>query len=459
MKIRIENLGVLREAEFTLGDLTLICGKNNTGKTYATYALYGFLKNWNDFSDLDVSDQDVDTLFREESVRVPMNDLVRQAPDFLRRCCTAYVTNLHVVFGAPAGRFRQANFEMTLSEAELHSIQVRKIEIPVIDDIKFDISITPADSHLTAKISNPDRGYMLPKDIVRWLRSLLVPEGILAHLIPRAFVVSAERTGVSMFRGEIFMRRSKKLEEIRTHASDERFVRESLRDLDWTYALPVKDNLDFAGRLENLAKRESFVLQKHPEILRDFRNILGGEYRIGAEGGPSFVPEGGGASLPLDESSSGVRSLLMLGTYLRHVALPGDLLIVDEPELNLHPENQRLIARLFARLIRVGIKVLVTTHSDYIVKELNTLIMLNAETPRLKELASREGYKPEEMLAPERVKVYVAEPIPGITVGPRMTLTPADIDPRYGIEAKTFDESIREMNRIQEEIVWGGDPQ
>ena len=43
MKISLENLGVLKQAEFELGDLTIVCGNNNTGKTYATYALFGFL--------------------------------------------------------------------------------------------------------------------------------------------------------------------------------------------------------------------------------------------------------------------------------------------------------------------------------------------------------------------------------------------------------------------------------
>ncbi|MFQ3680410.1 MAG: AAA family ATPase [Pseudanabaenaceae cyanobacterium] len=46
MKIFLKNLGPLKQAEFTLGDLTIICGKNNTGKTYATYALFGFLHAW-----------------------------------------------------------------------------------------------------------------------------------------------------------------------------------------------------------------------------------------------------------------------------------------------------------------------------------------------------------------------------------------------------------------------------
>ncbi|MGV2390720.1 MAG UNVERIFIED_CONTAM: ATP-binding protein [Microcystis novacekii LVE1205-3] len=46
MKVKIKNLGILKQAEFSLGDLTIICGRNNTGKTYATYALFGFLYTW-----------------------------------------------------------------------------------------------------------------------------------------------------------------------------------------------------------------------------------------------------------------------------------------------------------------------------------------------------------------------------------------------------------------------------
>lgn len=46
MKFHFEKLGLLDEADIELADLTLICGENNTGKTYATYAVYGFLRSW-----------------------------------------------------------------------------------------------------------------------------------------------------------------------------------------------------------------------------------------------------------------------------------------------------------------------------------------------------------------------------------------------------------------------------
>ena len=44
LKAKIQNLGPIREADIALNDLTIIAGKNNSGKTYISYALYGFLE-------------------------------------------------------------------------------------------------------------------------------------------------------------------------------------------------------------------------------------------------------------------------------------------------------------------------------------------------------------------------------------------------------------------------------
>ena len=37
MKFRFKNLGPIKEADLELGDLTIIAGRNNTGKTYRDY--------------------------------------------------------------------------------------------------------------------------------------------------------------------------------------------------------------------------------------------------------------------------------------------------------------------------------------------------------------------------------------------------------------------------------------
>jgi hypothetical protein len=112
--------------------------------------------------------------------------------------------------------------------------------------------------------------------------------------------------------------------------------------------------------------------------------------------------------------------------------------------------------------VNIGIKVFITTHSDYIIKEFNTLIMLNHDKPHLKRIAEKEGYRSEELLSPDQVKVYVAqEASVKLEENQRktriQTLVPADIDPEFGIEVSSFDKTIETMNRIQEAIVWGED--
>ncbi|MFB1490053.1 MULTISPECIES: AAA family ATPase [unclassified Thiocapsa] len=136
--------------------------------------------------------------------------------------------------------------------------------------------------------------------------------------------------------------------------------------------MPVKTNVEFTRQIETLVKHKSFVAHKHPDLLTDFADIIGGEYTVTRNDELYYIPNGKRIRLSMDESSSAVRSLLDVGFYLAHVAQPGDLLIVDEPELNLHPENQRKVARLFARLLNIGVKVFITTHSDYIIKVVST---------------------------------------------------------------------------------------
>jgi ABC-type multidrug transport system ATPase subunit len=226
------------------------------------------------------------------------------------------------------------------------------------------------------------------------------------------------------------------------------------------YALPVKKNVDFMRDLEALAKKSSFIAERHADVMSDFADIIGGEYTVTKDDQLYYVPKGQHIKLSMDESSSAVRSLLDLGFYLRHVARPDDLLMVDEPELNLHPRNQRRVARLFARLVNMEIQVFITTHSDYIIKEFNTLIMLSQNSPRMNEIAKNEKYRREELLTADKLLVYIAgEALVDMGDGKRkkrrQTLTKADISPEYGIEAKSFDSTIDEMNRIQEEIIWG----
>jgi len=45
MKFTFKNIRYIGDGEITLGNLTVICGPNNVGKTYLSYTIYGFLKH------------------------------------------------------------------------------------------------------------------------------------------------------------------------------------------------------------------------------------------------------------------------------------------------------------------------------------------------------------------------------------------------------------------------------
>ncbi len=78
--------------------------------------------------------------------------------------------------------------------------------------------------------------------------------------------------------------------------------------------------------------------------------------------------------LRLSQASSMVSELAPLVLFLRSIVRPGDLLIMEEPEAHLHPAAQSQLAFTFARLVRAGVRVVVTTHSDWFLQRLGILI-------------------------------------------------------------------------------------
>lgn len=103
--------------------------------------------------------------------------------------------------------------------------------------------------------------------------------------------------------------------------------------------------------------------------------------------------------LPFHLSSSIVKTMASLVIYLRHIARIGDVLIIDEPEMNFHPDVQVVLARIFAILATRGLRIVVSTHSDYIIRELNNLIMADAIYSRGDESPINElGYQKDMLL-------------------------------------------------------------
>ncbi|MEQ8386833.1 MAG: AAA family ATPase [Coleofasciculus sp. A1-SPW-01] len=459
MKIQIKNLGVLKQAEFTLGDLTIICGGNNTGKTYATYALFGFLYSWRQIFSIEIESDKIEQLLAEGAARIDITEYIEQAQQIVLQGCQDYTQQLSKIFATSADRFKETEFYVNLDtkHIQLNSRFERRMSTASSDI--FSMTKSEESTELVITLLVEQEKAKIPVDIIERIIADALKDIIFAQLLPNPFIASAERTGAAIFRKELNFARNRLLEEMGQADQQINPIELLFKDYE-DYALPIKTNVEFTRKLESLVKKSSFIVGNYADVLSDFADIIGGEYTVSRNDELYYLPKGKRVKLSMDESSSAVRSLLDIGFYLNHEAQHGDLLIVDEPELNLHPENQRRIARLFARLVNLGIKVFITTHSDYLIKELNTLIMLNNDKPHLQRIAKEEGYQKAELLRAEKVKVYIAEEariqLEGKTRKSKyQTLTPANIDPEFGIEARSFDRTIETMNRIQEAIVWG----
>ncbi|MFN9556542.1 MAG: AAA family ATPase, partial [Dolichospermum sp.] len=388
MKIKVKNLGTLREAEFTLGDLTIICGCNNTGKTYATYALFGFLYTWRQMLSIQINDDKIEELLADGVIRIEIQEYIKESEHIVIKACERYTQELPKIFAAPIDRFKNTKFNISL-EIKTEDIKLKNKFDRKMGSANAEIfSITKSEesTELVVTLLVEKDKVKIPYKFIKFLIANAIKDIIFAQFFPRPFIASAERTGAAIFRKELNFAKNRLLEEIGQADENIDTMELLLKEYD-DYALPIKTNVDFTRKLETIVKKNSFITDEHPDLLADFTDIIGGEYTVTRNDELYYVPKGKKVKLSMDESSSAVRSLLDIGFYLKHEAQHGDLLMVDEPELNLHPENQRRVARLFARLVNVGIKVFITTHSDYIVKELNTLIMLNHDKPHLQRIA------------------------------------------------------------------------
>ena len=456
LTVKLKNIGILKQAEFSLGDLTLICGENNTGKTYAACALYGFLQSWHQFIRFPISDAQIQRALTKQ-VKIEME---QATDDMLTEASKKYTKQLDKIFAAPEGSFQNGEFRVVTDKIDIRDKKFNSILTSLQNPaFIFSKSEGSKEAILTSQIKGEEKREIDTDSVKSAIDSIIITD-IFSVSFPRPFIASAERTGISTFRKELNFARSRLLKEME-RADPQIDLREFLSKAYQRYPSPIEVDVDFMGQLQDVAKSKSFIAKEHPEILEDFADIVGGEYVITQNDLLYYVPKGTRLRLTMDQSSSAVRSLLDLNFYLHCAAEKGDLLMVDEPELSLYPENQRRIAKLFARLANIGVKVFITTHSDYIVKELNTLIMLNHDKPHLKRIAAENGYRNSELINVDQVKVYVAEKaLLPLEEGQKRrrrgyTLVPAKIHPKFGIGVHSFDKTIDDMNRIQDDIVWG----
>ena len=136
--------------------------------------------------------------------------------------------------------------------------------------------------------------------------------------------------------------------------------------------------------------------------------VLGGTVRVDRSAVvdyPRFAYRPGGwkGDLPLMNASSMVSELAPVVLYLRHMVEPGNVLIIEEPESHLHPAKQVEFTRQLTALVDAGIRVIVTTHSEWLLEEVANIV-------RRSELPRAERRRGDVALRRDQVGAWLFQP-------------------------------------------------
>ena len=146
----------------------------------------------------------------------------------------------------------------------------------------------------------------------------------------------------------------------------------------------------------------------------------------------------------LDHTSSMVSELAPLILFLKYLVSDGDLLILEEPESHLHPGAQRQMARGIARLVNSGIKVIITTHSDMFVAQINNLLRLSHASKRW---IREHDFQPQDCLRQDQISAFLFRY--DQTAGGSV-INPLEIDPETGIDEEEF---VGEIELVYDEAI------
>jgi predicted ATPase len=455
----LKNIGQISQAELSLNQMTIIAGKNSVSKTYITYLIFGFLdyiksvtinEEWQKI----IAKQ---LYFATTKTIISLSELAKTLPQFIEQIANDYALVSHKLLSLEPDAEILKNFAFSVAIDNLYIDYTKPLltnNLQIAQNIKIELHKTNKNGNIEVYLVVEN--YAELDEHLYNLMSGHITKSIINYFItqlfPVPFIVTSERTGVSIFYRELDTSRNTLIETLQ---QDHRFIGKTsdtlMKKHIARYPLPIKLNMDFIRNIFDISKNKTNI----KPALKSFiaKQISNGKYTFDKNLNQIFfVPKSEvKLKLPIHSTSSSVKSLLLFDAYINFVADQNQILIIDEPELNLHPDNQRKMARFLAMLSNAGIKVLFTTHSDYIVKEMNNLIMLyglgtNNQSNIINHFNKtyHSGYSDDMTIKPSDVNCYTI-----IENDEGFNAYKSEID-CYGINLSILDDEINNMSEISQ---------
>lgn len=329
--IAVENFGPIEKAEIDLRPLTVFVGESNTGKTYLASLIYALHSSFEGSAKW-LQPQDEPNLMLGEV----FGDLLEECFNLesvseLRRFTDNLCEKLRVSLKVSDDSRSALEMDWTFDSKDVDSAEIRTVSNENLTIKKTEIVWLwdRKDQEIPAVYYIPAarRGIMLT---YKTLANLLVAD-------KSSF--SFEHIGISEWISNF-------LEQI-IHYDEHRTSSDELLNI-----AKALENEIIHGKIEVDSPAEA----AYPEIF--------------------YRPQNTKEKLQISHASSMVSELTPLVLFLRGIVQRGDTLIIEEPESHLHPGAQTKIAITLARLVRAGVRVVITTHSDWLLQQISNLIRI-----------------------------------------------------------------------------------
>ena len=422
VEISVRNFGPIAEADLDLRPLTVFVGPSNTGKTYLSvliYALQRVFETFSVFPSLDIlrliENGLRQTLSEDDSIELK-NQFLREIRNKLSSGQPFKFSDLpREVRTLAQFRFNTRHFFGTELKTELERcLDLNSVSDLILltsekdNEMKIVLRANEANQNLwnfNMKVSKSgitvngginENTVIFPEDwsplnpqidFSDMFQFIIEPYGDLGD----PYYLPAARSGIMQIHRVIASSLIARSTRVGLETSEIPTLSGVVADfMEWLtlYEEDVEpdDRMNqIAEALESDVLDGQIILKPSPTGYPDFR----------------YRPQETEQDIRLTRSSSMISELAPLVLYLRSFVHPGDTLIIEEPEAHLHPAAQAQMAATLARLVRAGVRVLVTTHSDFMLQEIGNLM-------RVGMLKEKDALKKEtnDWLLPDEVGAW-----------------------------------------------------
>jgi predicted ATPase len=448
----VEDFAKIKKAHLKVSDMTFFIGDNNSGKSYLMTLLYGIMnRSFFNFLLQNIGKKGAYFIPKVESLIALSNDTKRI---FLAVDEIKIVEDIvNEVLDEKKEAFINQLFNENISIGKIKLIFSKNLKIAFasknsLSNEDINLSIENYQYGYRSAFYNTDDGYGMKtsagvsskrenQDYYLWSAFLICHTVNILLGTDDSFMpvyLPASRTGFMLTYKTII-----------GDSIESKFSRNQKNTNQDILTMPV---IEFLKLISSLTKDRIFS-SRNAVISFIEENILSGKIitRKMPVSDYCYLPQGISDALPLYVSSGVVTETTPLLLVLKYTQ--ANCLIIEEPEISLHPSLQHNMARTLVKIVNSEMPVIVSTHSDIIFQHINNMIALNSHSNR-NVIMSEMKYDTDDLIDAGKVSVYQFRVKKNIT-----EIDKIEWRQDGGYKADTFIDSLSEILNKTIEITSG----